>query len=117
MDQKKPNKKAVTFTGSSKLSVALKNPSTYEALIKHNVPCIHCPMAQLEMDKLTLAQISQTYGIDLNKLLNDLNLASKKNTHVTARKATQPQYLRTRNNASAAKPSGTNKRKIDRENL
>ena len=42
-------------------------------LSKYNVPCLGCPMAQMEMNSLTLGQICGNYGIDLKKLLEELN--------------------------------------------
>jgi|TARA_Y100000310_G_C20694759_1_gene824794 hybrid cluster-associated redox disulfide protein len=42
-------------------------------LTKHNVPCVGCPMAQMEMNVLKLRDICKMYGIDLNSLLKDLN--------------------------------------------
>jgi len=44
-----------------------------EILAKHNLPCLNCPFAQAEMKQLQIGQVSQAYGINLEKLLKDLN--------------------------------------------
>jgi len=44
-----------------------------EILKKHGVPCIDCPMAKMEMDRLKIGEICKIYGIDSKKLLKDLN--------------------------------------------
>ena len=43
-----------------------------EVLSKHGVPCVTCPMAKMEMDKLKMGYICNMYGINLFKLLDDL---------------------------------------------
>ncbi len=42
-------------------------------LAKHRVPCLTCPMAQFEIQELTIGDVCKMYGIDLKKLLDDLN--------------------------------------------
>lgn len=44
-----------------------------DILHKHGVPCITCPYAKMEMDKLTLGEICKMYGLDLKSLLEELN--------------------------------------------
>jgi hypothetical protein len=44
-----------------------------EVLAANKVPCITCPMAKMEMDTLKVGQICNMYGIDLDKLLKELN--------------------------------------------
>lgn len=48
-------------------------------LAKHRFPCIHCPMAKMEMDKLKIGQVCEMYGIDQKPLLKDLNALVSKN--------------------------------------
>lgn len=55
------------------LSDILNLPGGEEILAKYNVPCLTCPMAQYEMKELTIGDICKMYGIDLKKLLADLN--------------------------------------------
>ena len=44
-----------------------------EILSKHNVPCLGCAMASAEKGFLKVGDIAKAYGIDLKKLLQDLN--------------------------------------------
>jgi len=43
-----------------------------DVLTKHGVPCVTCPMAKTEMDKLKIGEVCKMYGVDLVKLLKDL---------------------------------------------
>ena len=47
-------------------------------LSKFQMPCLGCAMAQMEMDTLKLGDICSMYGINLNKLLEELNIIAKK---------------------------------------
>jgi hypothetical protein len=49
----------------------LKNGS--EILHKYGVPCMGCPMAQFEVDKLQIGQVCKVYGLPLKDILEDLN--------------------------------------------
>jgi len=44
-----------------------------EILAKHGIPCIGCPMAKFEMTELKIGEVCKTYGINVKKLLKDLN--------------------------------------------
>jgi len=55
------------------LADIMKLPKAKEILGKYNVPCLTCPMAKYEMEKLQVGQICSFYNIDLAKLLKDLN--------------------------------------------
>ena len=44
-----------------------------KVLSKYQFPCLHCPMAKMEMGYLKLGDVCETYGIDLKKLLKELN--------------------------------------------
>ncbi|MDD5144899.1 MAG: DUF1858 domain-containing protein [Candidatus Pacebacteria bacterium] len=61
------------ITKDTTLAEALKNKKSKEVLEKYNLPCLSCPYAEEEMANLTLGEICQTYGIDLEGLLKDLN--------------------------------------------
>ncbi len=61
------------ITKDTVLAQALKVKDAAKILTKHQVPCVTCPMAAMEMDKLKLGQIAEMYGIDLKALLKDLN--------------------------------------------
>jgi hypothetical protein len=66
------------FSSKSVLSEILKLKEGEEILHKHGVPCVSCPFAKMEMEKLQLGQICQMYGLDLKKILSDLNMPAKK---------------------------------------
>lgn len=66
------------FTKKTKLEQVLARDETKEILLKHKVPCVTCPFAQAEMDQITLEAIGDMYGIDLEKLIKDLNAIDKK---------------------------------------
>ncbi len=55
------------------LKEVLESPFSEEILTKHNVPCVTCPMAKFEMEKLTLNHICQMYNIDCPKLIKELS--------------------------------------------
>ena len=61
------------ITKNTTLAEVLEFPKAQEILVKYNLPCLTCPFAKLEMDKLKLGQICQMYGIDLESLLKELN--------------------------------------------
>jgi len=68
-----PNK----ITEDTVLAEILKRPKANEILAKHNIPCLHCPMAAYEMGRLKIGEIARTYGIDIKSLLMDLNKGIK----------------------------------------
>jgi hypothetical protein len=53
-------------------------PEAEEILAKFEVPCLSCPHAQYEMGELQIGFICETYDIDCEKLLADLNKALNK---------------------------------------
>lgn len=58
------------ITKDTYISEALKmNPKAAEILMSHGMGCLGCPSSQME----TLAQAAEIHGIDLKKLLEDLN--------------------------------------------
>ncbi|HHE67633.1 MAG TPA: DUF1858 domain-containing protein [Candidatus Parcubacteria bacterium] len=61
------------ITKNTTLAEVLEFPKAQEILVKYNLPCLTCPFAKLEIDKLKLGQICQMYGIDLESLLKELN--------------------------------------------
>ena len=65
--------KVKNITKETTLSEILKAPGKEEVLKSHGVPCVTCPYAKMEMDQLKLGEICKMYGIDLDKLLKDLN--------------------------------------------
>jgi hypothetical protein len=62
------------ITQKTTLSEILKIKDGEKILAKHNVPCLGCAMASMEMDKLKVGDVCQAYGIDCGKLLKELNI-------------------------------------------
>jgi len=58
---------------NSTLKEILSHKKAREILFKHGVPCLSCPMMANEMNELTIGHICDAYGIDIDKLLDDLN--------------------------------------------
>ena len=42
-------------------------------LAKHRVPCLSCPMAQFEIGTLEIGKVCKMYGLNLEKILKELN--------------------------------------------
>ncbi|MDO8601177.1 MAG: hypothetical protein Q7R46_00685 [bacterium] len=61
------------ITEKTTLAEILKIKDAEKTLAKHNVPCLGCAMASMEMDKLRVGDICLAYGIDCDKLIKDLN--------------------------------------------
>ena len=61
------------ITEKTKLAEVMNTEKGAAALSKFNVPCLSCPMAQAEASYLEIGQVCMTYGIDLKKLLAELN--------------------------------------------
>jgi hypothetical protein len=61
------------FDKNTKLSTIIQNPKLNEVLHREGVPCVTCPMAKFEMDSLEIGQICEMYGLDLEKILKELN--------------------------------------------
>jgi hypothetical protein len=61
------------FTKDSTLGEIIKTDGAIEVLGRHSVPCPTCPMAAMEMDKLTIGMVCETYGLNLEDILSDLN--------------------------------------------
>ncbi len=61
------------YTKKTTMSEATKNPEAEKVLTKFQIPCLYCAMAKFEMDFLTLSDVCQRYGIDIDELLQKLN--------------------------------------------
>jgi len=61
------------FTKDSKLSEIIEADKGREILMKFGVPCPTCPFFASEAEKLTIGDVCNMYGIDLEKLLEELN--------------------------------------------
>ena len=71
-------KKITKITKNTTLQEVLEIPGAEEALAKYKVPCLTCPMAQMEMGVLTIGNICQMYSLDLIGLLKELNKPGSK---------------------------------------
>ena len=68
------------ITKDTTLAKVLDIKGAEKILSEFQMPCLGCAMAQMEMDSLKLGDICSMYGINLNKLLEELNsIANKKN--------------------------------------
>ena len=64
------------ITKSSKLGEILKIKGADKVLEKNEVPCLSCPMASFEIDKLKIGDVCKMYGLNLDKILGELNSLS-----------------------------------------
>jgi len=60
-------------TKDTTLAKILKTKGAAEVLAKNSVPCISCPMAPVEIDKLKIGEVCKAYGLKLSKILKELN--------------------------------------------
>ena len=65
------------ITKDTTLAEVLEMSGAEKILAKYKVPCLTCPMAKMEMDVLKVGDICKMYGIDAEKLLEELNKPSK----------------------------------------
>lgn len=63
----------VKITNKTTLKKILEKSEAEKVLLNHGVPCMSCPMASLEIEKLQIGDVCKMYGIDLKKILKDLN--------------------------------------------
>jgi hypothetical protein len=61
------------FDEKTKLSEILGNEKLEKVLQKFKFPCLSCPMAQYEMSYLSLGQVAKSYGLNIKKILEELN--------------------------------------------
>ncbi len=56
------------------ISEVIQDPKLREVLEnKYSLPCLGCPFFAMEAGYLTLEDVANSYGINLEELLNDLN--------------------------------------------
>lgn len=61
------------ITKDTTLDELLDNPKAVKILTKYNLPCLNCPYAQYEVEKLKLGQVCKMYNINPKALLAELN--------------------------------------------
>lgn len=66
------------ITKNTTLAKVLEIKGAEKILLKYEMPCLHCAMAQMEMASLKLGDICSMYGINLDKMLKELNIIAKK---------------------------------------
>jgi hypothetical protein len=66
------------ITKKTTLAEILNKPGAKEILEKHNLPCLTCPFAEIEMENLRLDDICKMYNMDIVKILKELNKINKK---------------------------------------
>jgi len=60
------------------LADILQDEKMTKILLEHNLPCLSCPFAQYEMNKLKLREVCEKYGIKVEDVLEELNKVYKK---------------------------------------
>lgn len=65
------------ITEKSTLKEVLEHQGLEEVLRENGFPCVSCPMAKMEMDKLEIGYVCDTYGIDKIQLIKKLNQSLK----------------------------------------
>lgn len=66
-------KKTINITAKTKLAKIIEKKGAGEVLAKNGVPCMSCPMAAMEMDKLEIGKVCKMYGLNSGKILKELN--------------------------------------------
>lgn len=61
------------ITKSTTLDKIIEQKGANKILAKNGVPCLSCPMSQFEIDKLKIGDVCKMYGLNLEKILKELN--------------------------------------------
>lgn len=61
------------ITKETILGDIIKIPGKESVLAKYRVPCLSCPMASLELSSLKVGDVCEAYGLESEKLLEELN--------------------------------------------
>ena len=61
------------ITSKTTLKKIIEKKGGAEVLMKNGVPCLACPMSQFEIDKLQIGKVCKMYGLNLGKILKELN--------------------------------------------
>lgn len=68
-----PTMETPLFTANSKLADIMSTEGKVEILLQHGVPCVSCAMFGYELQFLEIGAVAETYGVNLDPLLADLN--------------------------------------------
>lgn len=69
--------KIMKITKKTTLEKILEKQRGEEILTKHGVPCVSCPMAKFEIEKLEIGEVCKMYGLPIKDIINDLNKQNK----------------------------------------
>ncbi len=61
------------ITKDSTVESILNHPKGREVLAKHQVPCMGCPMAAMELSYLKIGDVAEKYDLDIESILEDIN--------------------------------------------
>jgi hypothetical protein len=61
------------ITKTTTLEKILEKKGAEKILMENSVPCLSCPMASFEIDKLKIGDVCKMYGLNLEKILKGLN--------------------------------------------
>jgi len=64
------------ITANSTLAEIIKQKGAEKILMEFGLPCLSCPMAQMEMPYLKLGDVCQRYNLNLKEILLKLNKLS-----------------------------------------
>lgn len=60
------------------LAKILEKKGADDILTNNGVPCLSCPMSRFEIDKLEIGEVCKMYGLDLSKIIRELNKKTAK---------------------------------------
>ena len=66
------------ITKNTTLAKIIEKKGGAKVLEKNGVPCLGCPMAQFEIDKLKIGEVCKMYELNLEKILKELNQVKSK---------------------------------------
>ena len=61
------------ITKATTLEKIIEQKGADKILMANGVPCLSCPMSQFEIDKLEIGGVCKMYGLNLAKILKELN--------------------------------------------
>jgi hybrid cluster-associated redox disulfide protein len=65
--------KITKITEKTTLAKIIEKNDGAKILMENGVPCLACPMSQFEIDKLEIGEVCKMYGLNLDKILKELN--------------------------------------------
>lgn len=63
----------VKITSKTTLAKIIGKKGAGRVLAENGVPCLSCPMAAMEIDKLKIGEVCKMYKLNLPKILKELN--------------------------------------------